>query len=228
MEDFYITPSNSYDDSNIKLTKIQQEYLLKLENIFKSNLRDDYTLLCIMYKLFKSCKGTKGIEKSKLNCAILGSKNKIRLTEILSEKFGLSEKTIYTYLKIADRFIDFLAGEKFKINEFYDLSISKLQELLPLSLDTIKSAYKSKQLTFKSTKQDIRKFVKSFNAEKDNKVIDEEIDIETETPYNPDENCLVTVTFPSDVLEFCRKQFISKKITLDDYLISLIREKMQV
>lgn len=222
-EDFFISPLVI----PIKLTKVQEEYILNLEKIFANNLRDDFALLCNLYKLYKTCGNSYNVDNSSISRSTLGlGSSKSRFTDILANKFGLSEKTIYTYLKIANKFITFLAGEKYLIDELKDYSISKLQELLPLSLNTIEQAFKDCSLNYKSTKKQIREFVKSLKeSQKDNKVI-EEINKNEEESYNSDKNCSVYITLPDDVLEFCRKQCATQKIELSEYLVNLIKEKM--
>ena len=171
--DFFI--DTYFNGINQTLTKEQQGYILNLEYIFRSNLRDDFGLLCNVYGLFKTCKGSRGTDKDSVNTAKIT--NNYRFTELLAKFFGLSERYIYRLIQISDKFIDFVAGDKkFKIPELKEYSISKLQELLPVSLDSIKQAFSNKLLTYKSTRGDIRSYVMTLKGTTPNKVIENNVE----------------------------------------------------
>lgn len=225
--DYYISIIDLYSQYGVKITAEQQKLLNNLEQILSNHLRDDYGLLCNLWKLYKSTKSSVTLSNlASADCAFIGDKvgNKMRVTELLGNKFGLSEKTIYNYLKIADKFIDFLAGEKFIVLELKDYSISKLQELLPLSIDTIRQAFRDGTLTYKSTRAEIRQFVKSLQGSKKEKVIDNDQpnDIDPDNCYN------VSIEFPKDIFEFVRTQVLTYKkyASLEDYIFALIRKEM--
>ena len=223
--DFYILPFNV----SVNLTEEQQNYFLKLEQIFQSNLRDDFALLCNLYKLFKSSATNKRAGVDVLILTKLGSsENKQRLTEVLGRKFGLSEKTIYTYLKIANKFVSFLAGEKFIIDDLKDYSISKLQELLPLSIEQIRNAFAEFDITYKSTKKELREYVKSIKTNnKDNKVYEEKEDVVSDVDVS-EENHLVYLYVPSNIMEQCKDYCFKNKLKLEDFILSCVKEKLQV
>ena len=94
--DFFI--DTYFSGINQSLTKEQQDYMLNLENIFKSNLRDDFGLLCNVYLLFKTCKGSTFIDSGTVNVAKIT--NEYRFTELLGKFFGLSERYIYRLLQL--------------------------------------------------------------------------------------------------------------------------------
>lgn len=229
MENKFVNIEDVVSTYGIILTKSQQEYLLSIEHIISNSIRDDYSLLCNMYNLYKSCKNTNIVESNTISAAMIGDSQKgkkVNFITLLNQMFGLSDKTIYNYLKIADKFIDFLAGENFRLPELKDFSVSKLQELLPLSIETIQQAIKEHAITYKSTRDSIRKYVKSLNAKKATKVIEEVPDDKAET-YDPNFVGCYNIELPNDIMDFCKEQMKKKKIdTLSDYIISLIKEQM--
>ncbi len=220
LDDFFI--NNYFSGINQTLSKQQQELITNLENIFRSNLRDDFGLLCNIYELYQTCKGSKLIDKDTINTARINKD--YRFTELLAKFFGLSERYIYTLLKISSKFIDFVAGDKkYKIPELKEYSISKLQELLPLELDSIKTAFRLGFLTIKSTRADIRSYVKTLKGgTNDNKVVEDlpEQDVDAGSVFN------CSITFPADVYSFLQNEVLKNKTNLESYIISLIREKM--
>lgn len=210
---------------DIGLTEEQQKYLLNLEKIFENGRRDDFSLLVNLYKLYKTTPNSTYCDKYMIAIKHLGSKkNKVLFIEYLGQKFGLDEKTIYNYIKIADRFISFLAGENYVIPELKDYTISKLQELLPISNNTIQVAFDNKELTYKSTRQQIRDWVKTQKGEQPNKVVEnsQSDELLVDDCYN------VSITMPVDVYEFCKKQVLihKKYASLEDYLLALIKKEM--
>ena len=225
--DFFI--DTYFSGINQSLTKEQQDYMLNLENIFKSNLRDDFGLLCNVYLLFKTCKGSTFIDSGTVNVAKIT--NEYRFTELLGKFFGLSERYIYRLLQISNKFIDFVAGDKkFKIPELKDYSISKLQELLPISLDSIKQAFSLNLLNYKSTRADIRNYVKTMRGSTPNKVIEESnIEEPQKDTLTCEDKFNVSIVFPADVYEFIKEQVLKYKkfASLSDYILSLVREKMK-
>ena len=224
--DFFI--DTYFNGINQTLTKEQQDYILNLESIFKSNLRDDFGLLCNVYGLYKTCKGSTFTDRGAVSVAKIT--NQYRFTELLAKFFGLSESYIYRLVQISDKFIDFRAGaKKFKIPELKEYSISKLQELLPVSLDSIKQAFSNNLLNYKSTREDIRSYVKTLKGTTPNKVIEENnVEEQEENVVDSEERFNVSIVFPSDVYEFIKKQVLKYKkfASLGDYIISLVREKM--
>ena len=222
--DFFI--DTYFNGINQTLTKEQQGYVLNLEKIFKSNLRDDFGLLCNVYGLYKTCKGSRGTDKDTVNAVKIT--NQYRFTELLAKFFGLSERYIYRLIQISGKFIDFVAGDKkYKIPELKEYSISKLQELLPVSLDSIKQAFSEKMLTYKSTRADIRNYVKTLKGTTSNKVIEENnVEEQEENDFDCEERFNVSIVFPIDVYEFLQKKCRKEKISFADYVISLVREKM--
>ena len=206
--DFFI--DTYFNGINQTLTKEQQGYILNLEYIFRSNLRDDFGLLCNVYELYKTCKGSRGTDKDSVNTAKIT--NKYRFTELLAKFFGLSERYIYRLIQISDKFIDFVAGDKkFKIPELKEYSISKLQELLPVSLDSIKQAFSNKLLTYKSTRADIRSYVKTLKGTTPNKVIENNVEEQEDNDCDCEERFNVSIVFPIDVYEFIKKQVLKYK-----------------
>lgn len=210
---------------DIGLSEEQQKYLLNLEKIFENGRRDDFALLVNLYKLYKTTPNSTYCDKNMIAIKHLGSKkNKVLFIEYLGQKFGLDEKTIYNYIKIADRFISFLAGESYIIPELKDYTISKLQELLPISNNTIQVAFDNKELTYKSTRQQIRDWVKTQKGEQPNKVVEnsQSDELLVDDCYN------VSITMPVDVYEFCKKQVLihKKYASLEDYLLALIKKEM--
>ena len=224
--DFFI--DTYFNGINQTLTKEQQDYILNLESIFKSNLRDDFGLLCNVYGLYKTCKGSTFTDRGAVSVAKIT--NQYRFTELLAKFFGLSESYIYRLVQISDKFIDFRAGaKKFKIPELKEYSISKLQELLPVSLDSIKQAFSNNLLNYKSTREDIRSYVKTLKGTTPKKVIEENnVEEQEENVVDSEERFNVSIVFPSDVYEFIKKQVLKYKkfASLGDYIISLVREKM--
>lgn len=221
--DFFI--DTYFNGINQTLTKEQQVYILRLENIFKSNLRDDFGLLCNVYELYKTCKGSRGTDKDSVNTAKIT--NKYRFTELLAKFFGLSERYIYRLIQISDKFIDFVAGDKkIKIPELKEYSISKLQELLPVSLDNIKQAFSNNLLNYKSTREDIRSYVKTLKGATPNKVIENNVEEQEDNDCDCEERFNVSIVFPIDVYEFLQNKCRKEKISFAEYVISLVREKM--
>ncbi len=227
LDDFFI--NNYFSGINQTLSIEQQTLILNLEKIFRSNLRDDFALLCNIYELYQTCKGSKSIDQDIINNARINKD--YRFTELLAKFFGLSERYIYTLLNISGRFIDFVAGDKkYKVPELHEYSISKLQELLPLELDSIKTAFSLGLLTTKSTRAEIRSFVKGLKGGRVNKVIETNQDLSEFPKQEIDSKDIAScsIVFPKDVYEFVTKQVAKsrKYTTLSDYIIALVREKM--
>lgn len=228
--DYYISILNPYSEYGVKLTDEQQQLLHNLEKILQHNLRDDYSLLCNLYNLYQTVnkKNVPLVNLSNSDSLIVGDKvgNKMRITELLGCKFGLSEKTIYNYLAVAGRFIDFLAGEKFIISELKDYTISKLQELLLVSNEVIRKAFSDKVLTYKSTRAEIRAFVKSCKGTTAKKVVDEsseQEDIDSDEHYN------VSLSMPQDVYQYVQDLVLKRKkyASLEEYILALVRQDMR-
>lgn len=226
--DFYVSILDVYAEFGIKLTAEQKQLFCNLEKILQNNIRDDFALLCNLHKLYQSVNRAKLPLTNLANsdCLYLGENvGKImRVTEVLSQKFGLSEKTIYNYLQISGRFIDFLAGEKYIIPELKDFTISKLQELLPLSIDVIRQGFADKSLTYKSTRAEIRAFVKACKGVTAKKVVDEQIQsVDKDSEYN------ISLAVPGDVYAFVQDIVLKYKkyASFEDFVLSLIREKMK-
>lgn len=210
---------------DIGLSEEQQKYLLKLEKIFENGRRDDFALLVNLFKLYKTTPNSTYCDKHMVATKHLGTtKNKVLFIEYLGQKFGLDEKTIYNYINIANKFIDFLAGEKYIVPELKDYTISKLQELLPMGINAIQMAFDNKTLTYKSTRQQIRDWVKSQRGTSVDKVIEDcpNDELVVDDCYN------VSITMPVDVYEFCKKQVLihKKYASLEDYLLALIKKEM--
>lgn len=213
---------------DIGLNEEQKKYLMNLEKIFENGKRDDFALLVNLYKLYKTTPNSTYCDKYMIAIKHLGSKkNKVLFIEYLGQKFGLDEKTIYNYIKIADRFISFLAGETYCIYELKDYTIAKLQELLPVSNDTIKQAFQSGELTYKSTRKQIRDWVKTQKGNTASSVIETAIDSPSE--YLQVDDCYnVSITMPANIYEFCKNQVLvhKKYASLEDYLLFLIKKEM--
>lgn len=230
--DYFIGIEDIAKNYGIKLSDEQAGYVSALFKLLRNNLRDDFGLLCNMYRLFQSCKGRSFVvtEYNALTC-MLSSQNKdatrISLVTFLGQQFGFAEKTIYNYLQIAGRFIDFLAGEKFVISELKDYSISKLQELLPLSDEVIRKGFDDKILTYKSTRAEIRAFVKTCKGTPAKKVVDEPL--EALEQQNRDSEYNVSISIPQDVYEYIQEQVLKYKkyASLEEFVLSLIRDKMK-
>jgi len=228
--DYFISIMDVGAEFGIELSSEQQKIISNLEKILHNNLRDDYGLLCNLHNLYQS------VNKINLplgnlsnsDCLFIGEKTskRMRLTELLGQKFGLSEKTIYNYLQISGRFIDFLAGEKFIIPELKDYTISKLQELLPVSNEVIRNAFAEKVLTYKSTKAEIRAFVKSCKGVTAKKVVDEQ---PAEEPHDPDSEMVVSIAVPADIYDHVRDLVVKHKkyASFEEYVLALIRKDMR-
>lgn len=223
--DFFI---DSYLQSATQsLSKEQLDYIISLETILNNNLRDDFGLLCAVYGLYKTCRGSSGTDKDCVSSAKINKQ--YRFTELLAQCFGLSERYIYRLVQISGKFINFVAGDKkFKIAELHDYTISKLQELLPLSLNQIELAFQDNELTSKSTREQIRSYVKSLSGSKPDKVIEDSSTDADDVLITEDDSMLVSICIPKDVFDFVRNEILvhKKYASLEAYVISLIREKM--
>ncbi|MEG1751919.1 MAG: hypothetical protein RR247_02520, partial [Clostridia bacterium] len=111
---------------------------------------------------------------SYLSCSWVNSEYTV--ITILQKFFGFSEKYIYRLAQIIDKFIYVYSSRDvatpnednkisgalyYKFDFFKNLTISKMQELLPLSNEQIENAFK-KDLSFKSTIKQIREYVKAL------------------------------------------------------------------
>lgn len=230
MEDCFVNIQNVCASYGITPTKEQQQYLLNIEKLVHNNIRDDFALLCNLYKFHDSLKGSRVVKCTK-------TKNEINFILLLGYQFGFAEKTIYNYLQIASKFIDFLAGEKYKIPELRDFTISKLQELMPLSIDSIQQAISTNKISCKSTKQQLRDYVKHVNEQK-NKVVEKtstenielsKLNVSSVENYNPDEHSKISIDLSEDVRKFCLTKIGERKKykTLDEYIEYLIRKEMK-
>ena len=130
----------------------------------------------------------------------------ISVVDYLNKLFGFSKQHIEYLVKIINKFLRTQNVSDVGIREFAEengtaccvglsyafdfleyLSISKMQELLPLSMEQIQKAFDNKELTVRSTVQDIRKYIKAVKGGTSSKVLEETptaVDYEEERPRN--------------------------------------------
>lgn len=151
------------------------------------------------------------VNYSWIECSYSGFKetrfhSNIPVVEYLNKLFGFSKQHIEYLVKIINKFLRTKNESDVGIREFAEkngigccvglsyafdfleyLSISKMQELLPLSMEQIQKAFNNKELTVHSTVQDIRKYVKAVKGGSTAKVVEETptaVDNEGERPRN--------------------------------------------
>ena len=104
--------------------------------------------------------------------------------ELYEKAFGLSSSTTEKLLRVANKFIECRADvggnlkPKFIYGFLYDLSISKIIELLPLSMASILSAFDNGYLTKYSTVKQIREYIKSLKTKKEDNTVIEAVEQE--------------------------------------------------
>ena len=211
MEDLFIDEEVTEID-NIKFDDSQIPIALKeLSIVIKDRLHSNFRFLCAVRAVIKG--------SSHGNLILSGSTGLVRyswvsreytLLDILQKMFGFSEKYIEYLVKIINKFLRIktaedvllgldallkdtdstcIKGIEYVFDFFEYLSISKMQELLPLSNEQIQKAFDSKVITVKSTVKEIRDYVKSIKGTKpDNKVYednDEELTEDIEQCFDP-------------------------------------------
>jgi len=212
MEDFYIDylPGIKFNNENIKnAIKVLQE---NLESIIKIN----FHCLCAIREIVKnSTHGNLIITGDVCYLKYSSVSGEYTVFQIFKKMFGFCDKYVERLVRIINKFIIQDAGVlKYNIDNLKDFTISKLQELLPLSLEEIKKAFDKKYLTYKSTKSEIREYVKSLK-DGDNKA-----DKVLETNESEDDfeitDCGQYIKFNADNFEYLKKIIKGKKYNYKD------------
>ena len=182
---------------NIDCKEDVKTTLNELAVVIKNGRRNDFMLLCCVGDIVHNSTFGQSIiltgAVSYLKFASIGKENTV---EVLNKMFGFSVKHVEYLVKIINKFLRYkntsaggqdvqqvlqCANEtsryglswKFDFCEY--LGVGKLQELLPLSTEQIQYAFDSKNLTVRSTRAEIREYVKSIKSggKVDNKVLEE-------------------------------------------------------
>ncbi|MEG1948509.1 MAG: hypothetical protein RR140_02930 [Clostridia bacterium] len=170
MEDFYVEyfPGIEFKNSNMNV------YIKDIQDILNDNYSNTYKFLCAVRGVFSCGSHACFNDISYLSCSWVNSEYTV--ITILQKFFGFSEKYIYRLAQIIDKFIYVYSSRDvatpnednkisgalyYKFDFFKNLTISKMQELLPLSNEQIENAFK-KDLSFKSTIKQIREYVKAL------------------------------------------------------------------
>ena len=229
MEDnFYVdTYSGIHFDSALVKVAIND-----ISNILEQNKRNDFVLLSAIRQIVKeSSHGGFILQGDLSDLKYSWVNNDYTVITILEKCFGFSAKYIERLVRIINKFIVVNSQNdvvlEYILDFLKDLTISKLQELLPLSIEQIKKAFDKKDLTYKSTIKDIREYVKSINggANKDNKVLEEQPE-ELEEEIT---DCSQLIRFKAENFEYMKDIVKEQKKFKDtseciNYLLEYARE----
>ena len=218
-EDFYINylPGIKFDNSNITLA------LKDIAKILEETQRNDYRFLCAIRQLIKdSSHGNLILSGHIENLKYSWVSSDYTVITILQKLFGFSVDYIEKVTRIINKFLILKpfgdVAEKniravyYVLEELNSYTISKLKELLPLSIEQIKKAFDKKDLTYKSTVKEIREYVKSIKGTSKEKVI-EENDNEEESEIT---DCGQYVKFSSENFEIIKNIVLDKSNSYKD------------
>ena len=212
-EDFYVDlPSGiSFGNKDIAIA------IKQISDILEDSKRNDFKFLCSFRTLIKeSSRGGVILSGDISSLKYTWLTNDIQLLDFLQKTFGFSQKYLESITRVICKFL--CVNSQNACVPFYKFSfcdcfpISKLQELLPLSDEQIKTAFDKKYLTIKSTRQDIRDYIKSLKGKPANKVIEEN----SEDEEVPIDKCQQYVVFSLDDFEFIKEIVLDKKNKLND------------
>lgn len=214
MEDLYISEELDklkFDDESV-VNSIKE-----LAEIIRDNRRNDFKFLCAIRTLIKeSSHGVVILSGDISSLKYTWLTNDIQLLDFLQKTFGFSQKYLESVTRVILKFICVNTQNAgvpwYKFDFCEDLGISKLQELLSLSETQIQLAFGGGDLTVKSTKKEIRDYVKSLKGKKDNKVL-ENLEDMSEVPID---KCQQYVVFSLDDFEFIKNIVLDKKNKLND------------
>ena len=190
--------------------------IIDIEQCIQSERRNDFKFLCAVRSLIKESSHGGLILNGDISVLKYSWLNdKIQLLVFLQKQFGFTDKYLETITRVIVKFICVNTQNAgvpwYKFDFCEDLGISKLQELLSLSETQIQLAFSSGDLTVKSTKKEIRDYVKSLKGRKENKVL--ETPDQSEVPID---KCQQYVVFSLEDFEFIKNIVLDKKNKLND------------
>ena len=185
MEDYFIETFNGIQYRNA----ICKVAIKDIQTALETNIRSEIFLISGIYNLVKSASYGEYSFSHTQTLKYSYVSDDYTVISILQKLFGFSEDYIVRIVRIIDKF--FILGDvsekkncldevilgvdselKICLDELKDFSISKLQALLPISIEQIKNAFEIKALSYKSTVKDIKEYVKSLSEKVENKVIE--------------------------------------------------------
>lgn len=188
MEDFFNNLKNNISEKIKFSTRSISLALKDIGNILEDTKRNDYKFLCAIRALVKdSSHGRLILEDNEINYLKYSwVSDDYTVITILDHYFGFSEKYIERVVRCINKFLvvkaqdDVVLGTQigyinYIFDFLYDLTISKIIELLPLSNDQIKKAFDTGSLSIQSTCKQIREYVKAIKggANTENKVLED-------------------------------------------------------
>jgi hypothetical protein len=213
MEDFYVDylPGIKFDKPQIA------DEIKKIQSLLESTKKNNFEFLCDIRKIVELSSHGDLILRDNEICYLKYSwvNDDYTVLTILEKMFGFCSKYIEHVVRVINKFIVQDAGVlKYKFEFLKDLTISKLQELLSLSFEQIKNAFDKKDLTYKSTKKEIREYVKSLESgtDKADKVL-EETDSEEDVEIT---DCGQYIKFSAENFEYLKEIVRDKKNKYSD------------
>lgn len=219
------------NESAVFDNKVINEYIELLQKCIKDRFKNDFEFLCILQNIrmeFSSTASTTNLVNSYISYEEAGCHRFIKFYDFFEDYFHLSAKTIKNYLLIAYTFLVQESGPaggkglkfkyRYKFDFCKDLTISKMQELVSLSDEQIRKVFEKKLLTPRSTREQIRRYVKSLKGgeNEENKVLEDREDeiIEEDIPMAYDPSMHYEDTY---FMGLAKSQLVNNIITLQDY-----------
>lgn len=228
MEDFFIDkiPDLKFRTARIKVA------LKDISTILESTKRNDFDLLCAIATLIKDSTHANYVyyDCSYLKYTYIDEDSGLHMVDILEKYFGFSPSYVEKMVRVINKFISAVdcGNYKYNLEICKDLTISKMIELLPLSISDIEFAFLKGNLTFKSTSKEIRDYVKSLKGKKQNMVVEDNNKttsaVDCEDKKITDNGLYIKLDNSS--LDYIKKVIKGKKYnykTANDFLNALIK-----
>ncbi len=161
----------------------------------------------------------------------------LNYTIFCAEYLGLSERTIQKLYQTYERFVidavDGADGKKtfsWAIPLFSDMSLTKIFELLPCSLEQLRNAYEKEIISANMTQKQLREYVKSLKDGygQANKVLEQVEQVQQEdTDSNQSEQSepkLKTYNKLKDIISYCRMSDFDSVKDMRAYIVSKLIE----
>lgn len=225
MEDFYVDHLPGIKFHSVLITTALND----ISTVLESKIKSDFVFLSAMRSLIKHSSHGSLILDGNLSYVKYSSvSDEYTVSDVLKKRFGFSDKYIEKLGRVVVKFLKPVgtapiqvqneepnAEVEYVLDCLKDLSISKLEELLPLSIEQIKKAFNDKVLSYKSTFREIRDYVKSIKGgpNKENKVLE---DTSSEDEDQPITDCGQYIVFKEENFNYIKTVIKGRKYNYSD------------